>query len=93
MGCFVLLFAFISPRFALVVTWLFTNVLDRAFDAWIVPLAGFFLLPWTTLAYAVMWSSSDRVYGFEWFIVGLGFVFDLASYSRVERRRRVSAGS
>ena len=57
----------------------------------LVPLAGFFLLPWTTLAYAAMWSSSDRVYGFEWFIVALGFLFDLASYSRVERRRRGSA--
>ena len=35
-----------------------------------------------------MWSSSDRVYGFEWFVVALGFLFDIASYSRVERRRR-----
>ncbi|HEV7459729.1 MAG TPA: hypothetical protein VGN78_04275 [Solirubrobacteraceae bacterium] len=93
MACLVALFALISPRLALFVIWLFSDLLSRAFDSWAVPLIGFFLLPWTTLAYAVMWSSSDRVYGFEWFIVGLGFVFDLASYSRVERRRRVSAGS
>ena len=43
---------------------------------------GFFLLPWTTLAYAVMWSSSNHVTGFEWFIVILGFVFDVGSYAR-----------
>jgi len=66
----------------------FSDLLSRAFESWVVPLIGFFLLPWTTLAYAVMWSSSDRVYGFEWFVVALGFLFDIASYSRVERRRR-----
>jgi hypothetical protein len=53
-----------------------------------VPLLGFFLLPWTTLAYAVMWSSSDRVNGFEWFIVIVAFVIDLGSYARGGRERR-----
>ena len=91
MACLVALFALISPRLALFAIWVFSDLLSRAFESWVVPLIGFFLLPWTTLAYAVMWSSSDRVYGFEWFIVALGFLFDLASYSRVERRRRGSA--
>jgi hypothetical protein len=89
-GCLVAILALISPRLALFVIWLFTNLLSRAFDDWIVPLLGFFLLPWTTLAYAVMWSSSDRVYGFEWFIVALFFCFDLASWAsrRGYRSRR-----
>lgn len=56
-----------------------------------MPLLGFFLLPWTTLAYAVMWSSSDRVSGFEWFIVILAFVIDLGSYARGGRERRARA--
>jgi hypothetical protein len=50
-----------------------------------VPLLGFFLLPWTTLAYAVMWSSGSN--GVEWFIVILAFAFDLGSYSQGRRRR------
>jgi hypothetical protein len=87
-GCFVLLLAFISPRFALVVTWLFTNLLDRAFDAWIVPLAGFFLLPWTTLAYAWMWDSHHAVRGLEWFLIGFAFIVDLGAYGGGGRRRR-----
>ncbi len=74
MGCFLVLFAFISPRLALFALWLFSDLLSRAFDSWFVPFLGFFLLPWTTLAYAVMWSSSDRVSGFEWFIVVLAFL-------------------
>jgi hypothetical protein len=81
-GCFIALLALFSPRLALIALWLFGDLLSRAFDDWIVPLIGFFLLPWTTLAYAVMWSSSRGVEGFEWFIVILGFVFDLGSYAR-----------
>jgi hypothetical protein len=88
MPCVVALLALISPRLALFAIWVFSNLLSRAFESWAVPLIGFFLLPWTTLAYALMWDSSNRVYGFEWFIVALGFLFDIASYSRVERRRR-----
>jgi len=47
------------------------------------------LLPWTTLAYALMWgASSNGVLGFEWFIVALAFFFDLGSYGEGGRRRR-----
>jgi hypothetical protein len=88
MACLVVLLAFISPRLALFVTFLFSDLLSRAFDSWVVPLLGFFLLPWTTLAYAVMWASSNRVYGFEWFIVIFAFAVDLGSYAGRSRARR-----
>ena len=91
MGCLAVLFALISPRLALFFIWIFSDLLSRAFDSWFVPLLGFFLLPWTTLAYAVMWSSSDRVYGFEWFIVVLAFLADLASYASRNRARSARA--
>jgi hypothetical protein len=52
-----------------------------------VPFLGFFLLPWTTLAYAVMWSSSNRVDGFEWLIVILAFLIDLGAFAGGRRRR------
>jgi hypothetical protein len=90
-GCFLVLFAFISPRLALFALFLFSNLLSRAFDSWFVPLLGFFLLPWTTLAYAVMWSSANRVNGFEWFIVILAFAIDLGSYASRDRARRAKA--
>lgn len=86
--CLVVLLAFISPRLALFAILLFSKLLGRAFDDWIVPLLGFFLLPWTTLAYAVMWSAStNEVAGFEWFIVILAFLADLSSYAASGRRR------
>jgi hypothetical protein len=89
-GCLIVLFAFISPRLALFALWLFTDLLSRAFDSWFVPFLGFFLLPWTTLAYAAMWDSSRGVEGFEWFIVILAFVIDLGSYAGRSRFARVS---
>lgn len=70
--------------------WLFTDLLSRAFEGWLVPLLGFFLLPWTTLAYAVMWSTSDGVVGFEWFIVILAFLFDLGAVAKGSRRGAAS---
>jgi len=91
MGCLVVLLAFLSPRLALFAIFLFSDLLSRAFDSWFVPFLGFFLLPWTTLAYAVMWNSSDRVSGFEWFIVILAFFIDLGSYASRDRARRASA--
>jgi hypothetical protein len=85
-GCLVLLFALVSPRLALVATWLFTDLLGRAFDSWLVPFAGFLLLPWTTLAYVWMWDSGRRVEGLEWFLVGFAFVVDVGAHARSGRR-------
>ena len=82
MGCFAVLIALISPRLAIIAVWLFSDLLSRAFDSWLLPLAGFFLLPWTTLAYAAFWDwgPGREVTGFEWFFVGLAFVIDLGAY-------------
>jgi hypothetical protein len=90
MGCFVALMALVSPRLALFFVWLFSDLLSRAFDSWALPLIGFFVLPWTTLAYAAMWDIGggvNGVEGFEWFIVILAFVADLASYASGSRAR------
>ena len=73
--------------------WIFDDVIGRAFDTWILPVLGFFLLPWTTLAYVAFWSwgSGREVTGFEWFFVVLAFVIDLGAHgtgarSGAERR-------
>ncbi|HEX2295367.1 MAG TPA: hypothetical protein VHN37_08675 [Actinomycetota bacterium] len=53
MGCIAAAFVLAMPRFVMVVLWLTTDYLSRAYDGWIVPLVGFFVLPTTTLAGAV----------------------------------------
>lgn len=88
MPCLIALFALISPRLALFFVLIFSNMIDRAFDGWVVPILGFFLLPWTTLAYVVMYDVGTRqVSGFEWFIVGLAFLVDLGPYAGGRRAR------
>jgi hypothetical protein len=87
MPCLVVLIALFSPRLALFLLAIFGDLLSRAFDSWFIPLLGFFLLPWTTLIYALCYSSADRVHGFEWFLVALGFLFDLGSYGGGNRYR------
>ena len=86
MGCFVVLFALISPRLAILFTWIFSNVLGRAYDDWWLPVLGFFLLPWTTLAYIWMWDSHHAVAGLEWFLVGFAFIVDIGAYARGHSR-------
>ena len=82
MPCLIALFALIGPRVALVFTWIFSGMIGRAIDSWLVALLGFLFLPWTTLAYVVMYDvgSGLEVEGIEWFLVGLAFVVDIMSY-------------
>ena len=87
-GCFVVLLALISPRLALVALWLFGDLLSRSFDSWLLPLVGFFLLPWTTLAYALLWSTGREVVAVEWLFVALGFLFDIGALGGGSRARR-----
>jgi len=89
MGCFLALLALISPRLVLFLLWIFDDILSRAYDSWIIPLLGFFLLPWTTLTYAALWDwgAGHHVVGFEWFFVILAFVIDIGSLGAGRRAR------
>jgi hypothetical protein len=87
MGCLIFLLALLSARIALIFIWIFTNLVDRAFDSVIVPLLGVLFLPWTTLMYVIFWSPHGGVEGWEWIVVGLGLVVDVASYGRGAMQR------
>jgi hypothetical protein len=81
MCCLALTAGFLGPRIALLVWWIFGDKVDLAFDSWVWPLLGLIFLPWTTLAYVLVWSPVVGVDGAEWIIVALGFVADVATYS------------
>jgi hypothetical protein len=71
-----------------VVTWLSTGLIGRALDGVLVAVIGFLLLPWTMLAYVLLYDSGRQVAGFEWIVVGLGLLFDLSSLLGGGRARR-----
>ena len=74
------------PRLFILGFWIFGSELGDAFSSWIIPAAGFFLVPWTTLVYVFMWGiSSDGVTGWEWLPVALAFILDLSFWAGLRR--------
>ncbi|OIV36774.1 hypothetical protein BIV57_14475 [Mangrovactinospora gilvigrisea] len=85
-GCIVALIAGLSPRLALLLTWLLTNRVAIAFHhSLIVPLLGIIFLPMTTLMYVWVYSPVLGVGSWGWVFVILGLVVDLGSYSAGSR--------
>jgi hypothetical protein len=52
-GCLLVLLALITPRFVLLIMWLFSDYLNQAFSSGWWGLLGFFFLPTTSIAYAI----------------------------------------
>lgn len=88
MGCLVGILSLITPRFLMVVLWLFTDYLSRAFGSFLWPFLGFFFLPTTTMAYAVAQNAFDGVRGFGLVILILGVLLDLGFLGGGARGRR-----
>jgi hypothetical protein len=95
MGCLVVLFGLITPRFVLFVMWLFTHYLSRAYGGWLLPTLGFFFLPTTTLAYAIAQNSIHTHTG-KAIVVVFGVLIDVGifgggrGFAKDRRRRRRS---
>jgi hypothetical protein len=85
--CLIALIAVLSPRLALVLLWLFTNYVDRAFSGWFWPLLGLIFLPWTTLLYVLVDIAPGPIHVAGWIVIGLGVVIDLNSWAQASRRR------
>ena len=78
MGCLIALFA----RLALLVVWVSTPLVNRAFHGgWLLPLLGFLLLPLTTLVYVLVYYIAGGVTGLGWLWVVLALFLDLGSHS------------
>src|SRR5437773_2128722 len=56
MGCLVALLAGFAPRVALALVWIFTNLVDRAFNGFLIPLLGLIVFPYATLFYVLAYS-------------------------------------
>jgi predicted MFS family arabinose efflux permease len=84
-----LLIVFLAfPRVALVVLFIFTNYLQRAYHGLLFPLIGFVFVPLTTLAYAWMVNTRQPVEGINLMILIIAVVIDLGGLSGGEYHRR-----
>ena len=73
--------------------WLFTDRMSIAFDSWILPTLGFFLLPWTTLFWALAYAPFGGVSGFGIIVVIFGVFLDISSYGGGGKYRYDSSGA
>jgi hypothetical protein len=78
-GCLIVLFVLLLPRTIMVALWLFSHYLSTAYGTWVWPLIGFFVLPTTTLAYAVAQNRYGGVRGVGLVLVIVGVLVDVGA--------------
>ena len=78
-ACFFATFAAAAPRLALIFVWIFTPLVNLAFETILLPILGIVFLPYTTLFYVLV--AGNGIMGFEWFLLIFGFIIDIASYT------------
>ena len=89
MGWLLFLSMMFWPRLFILGFWIFSNLLGRAYSSALIPIVGFFVLPWTTIAYAMCWGrSSDGVFGWEWAVVAFAVFLDVVTYAGGRALRR-----
>jgi len=88
MPCLILILILAFPRLGIVLLWLFTHYLDRAFNSIFVLILGFVFLPITTLVYAWMVNSGLHLSGFNLVWLLLAAAVDLSGHGGAYSRRR-----
>jgi hypothetical protein len=76
------------PRIALVLLFLLSNYLQRAYHGLMLPLLGFLFLPLTTLVYAWMANTRQPIAGINLLILVIAVVIDLGGMGGGEYHRR-----
>ena len=79
MPCLLVLLALLTPRLVLLLVWLFSDYLSRAYHTVIWPLLGFIFLPLTTLAYAWAINTNGSVSGIYFMVVLAAALIDLGT--------------
>jgi len=95
MACLFALLVSFFPRIALLIVWLFTPLVHRSFDTFLVPLLGLIFLPFTTLLYTFVYIPGIGLTGWGWVWVILGVLLDMGMYggSVSSNRNRVPYSS
>lgn len=88
MPCLFLILILAFPRIGLILLFLFTHYLDRAFHSILVLILGFVFLPITTLVYAWMVNSGLPIAGVNLLWLLIAALVDLGGHSWGYSRRR-----
>ncbi|MGO9232037.1 MAG: hypothetical protein ACLQKA_22815 [Bryobacteraceae bacterium] len=87
MPCLLLVLVLACPRIVMVLMFLFTNYLQRAYHGILLPALGFVFLPLTTLVYAWLTNTHRPMAGLNALILVLAVVVDLGGLGGGARHR------
>jgi hypothetical protein len=88
MGCVLLFIVLLFPRVVLVLMFLLSNYLSRAYHNLLIPLLGFIFLPLTTLVYAWLVNSHLALAGVNLLILIVAVIIDVGGLGGGEYHRR-----
>jgi len=88
MPCLLLILVLAFPRIVLLLLFLFSTYLERAYHGLLLPLLGFIFLPVTTLAYAWMVNTGQPTAGVNLLLLIVAVVIDLGGLGGGEYHRR-----
>ena len=77
MPCLVLLLVLAFPRLVLVLTFLLSNYLQRAYDSLVILVLGFIFLPLTTLVYAWLMNTHRPLDGVNLLVLIIAVIVDV----------------
>jgi len=66
--------------------WLFSDRISAAFDGVLLPLIGFFLMPWATLTYTLVSPGGLNVFDIVFLVIAIGA--DLGIWGGGAKNRR-----
>ena len=91
MPCLFVLLILAFPRVVLVLMFLFSTYLQRAYHDLIIPILGFIFLPLTTIVYAWLVNTHSALEGINLVYLILAVVIDVGGLGGGEfhRRRRL----
>jgi hypothetical protein len=88
MPCLLAIVVLAFPRVVLVLMWLFSTVLQRAYHGLIIPMLGFIFLPITTIVYAWMVTNHMPLAGVNLIILVVAVLLDAGSHGGGMRHYR-----
>ncbi len=87
MPCLFAIIGAFAPRLAFILLWIFTPLVNQAFNSVVLPILGLIFLPFTTLFYVLVLHSLGQSNLWGWLLILIGFLLDLRNYSDISRRR------
>jgi hypothetical protein len=88
MPCLLVIILLAFPRVVLLVMWLTSNYLERAYHGILIPLIGFFILPLTTIVYSWLTNNHMPIEGINLVYLILAVVIDVGGLGGGESHRR-----